>query len=108
MNLDPTDIYERLVKGGEEWADAQAAAELLEESKKTLVSQLGADSGLSSATAREAYAYAHDDYIDHVQRMVEARKHANKCKVRYDSAKIWAELLRTKNANERAAMGRAT
>ena len=104
--LNPHDIYERLVTAGEDWADQQAAAELLEETKKSLLSNLATEIDGSQA-AKEAFALRHPDYEKHIKTMVNARKAANKAKVRYDSAKIWSELLRTQNANERATMGRA-
>lgn len=108
MNLNPTSIYEKLVEEGEAWADAQEIAELMEETKKTLVAQLAAESGESSIAAKENYAHRHDDYKKHINAMVKARKAANKAKVRYDSARVWADMIRTKNANERAANRYAT
>lgn len=106
--LNPENIYERLVKLGDEWADAQEVAELMEETKKTLVSQLASDSDEKSIAARESEALRSDEYKAHIETMVKARKGANKAKVRYDSAKIWSELLRTKAATERAANRSAT
>lgn len=101
--IDTNDIHEKLVTLGEAWAESQAAAELLEENKKPLLSQLSTECNAESATAKEAYALRHEDYKKHLDIMVKARKAANKAKVRYDSAKVWVDLLRTQNANERAA-----
>lgn len=101
--MNPHEIHEKLVTLGEEWAENQAAAELLEECKKPLISQLSTECNEASATAKEAYALRHADYKKHIEIMVKARKSANKSKVRYDSAKVWVDLLRTQNANERAA-----
>jgi len=101
--MNPHDIHEKLVTLGEAWAEAQAAAELLEENKKPLLSQLSTESNESSSSAKEMFALRHPDYKSHLEIMVRARKGANKAKVRYDSAKVWVDLLRTQNANERAA-----
>jgi len=100
--IDPNEIHEKLVTLGEEWADAQAAAELLEETKKPLLSQLSTECNEQSAAAKEAFALRHPDYRKHIEIQVKARKAANKAKVRFDGAKVWVDLLRTQNANERA------
>lgn len=105
MRFDPNGVYEQLVRLGEEWADAHGAAELLEETKKSVLANLAADSNESSMAAKENYALRHEDYRKHLTAMVASRKAANKAKVRYDSAKIWAELKRTEAANERATKG---
>lgn len=102
--LQPDKIYERLVDLGEAWADAHAAAEHLEETKKTLLAHIAAGSEASSMAAKESDALRNEDYRKHLDAMVAARKVANKAKVRYDSAKIWAELIRTQAANERAVL----
>lgn len=101
--LDPKDIHERLVTLGTEWAEENAAAELLEETKKTLIAELMNECNEKSSNAKETYALRQRRYLDHIEGMVAARKAANKSKVRYDSAKVWAELKRTEAANERAA-----
>lgn len=99
----PQDIYEDLVKLGTEWADAEEVADLLEETKKTLIAQLAAECQEKSVAAKEAYAYAHKEYVEHLKVMTSARKTANRAKVRYDSRRVFAELLRTQAATERAA-----
>lgn len=105
--LNPDNIHQKLVELGLAWADDNAAADLLEETKKTLISHLAADLE-GSQTAKESYAIRHPEYREHIISMVDARHKANRSKVRYDSAKVWADLMRTKAATERAAMGTAT
>lgn len=101
--INPEHIYQKLVGLGEDWADANAAAELLEETKKVLLAQLMLASEASSMAAKESYALSDPSYKIHINRMVEARKEANKAKVRYISAQAWFEAKRTESANERAA-----
>jgi len=101
--FEPDKIYEKLSTLGTAWAELNFAAEMLEESKKTLISQLATDSNETSASAKESFALRHDSYIEHIRKMVVARKHANSAKVKYDSARMWAELKRTEAATERAA-----
>lgn len=108
MTINPHDLHRRLVDTGEAWADAQAAAELLEETRKVVIAQLMADSPEHSATAKEAWALRQEAYQKHITGMVQARKAANRAKVQYESAKVFCELLRTQNANERAANRHAT
>ena len=103
MNVHPNSLYEKLVEAGELWAEANAAAELLEETRKTLVSNLMSQCDEKSSTAKESWAYRQEDYQKHIQHMITARKEANKLKVRYDSAKIYTELLRTQAATDRMA-----
>lgn len=38
--INPSDVYEKLVKSGNEWAEANGAADMLEEAKKPILSQL--------------------------------------------------------------------
>lgn len=104
----PRDIYTELTKLGEAWAEANYKAELAEESKKSLLSELSAESEEKAASAREAYALRHPDYVDYIKDMVKLRFEANKAKVKYDSAKTYADMLRTEAANHRAAMREAT
>lgn len=105
--IDQDKITQRLVEAGEAWADREAAAQLLEETRKPLkgniIAELLADK--KPVTAAESLAYADPRYVEHVTKMVEARHAANKAKVRYDSGKIFTELLRTKEATKRVEMG---
>lgn len=102
--MDLNEIHAKLVKAGETWADEDAAASILEETKKTVLSQLKTMSKAGSDAAKETEALASEGFQGHVSNMVEARRKANRAKVAYDSMKTWVELWRTKAANERAEM----
>lgn len=106
--LNPDHIYQTLVAAGDEWADANAAADILEESKKTILAELMLRSEEKSSAAKETYALSHDDYKRHIKSMVEARRVANRQKVKFDGLKMLAELRRTESANMRAADRYAT
>lgn len=108
MYLDPDSIYERLEKAGMAWANADGDASLLEESRKIILSQLMAKSPESSVAAKEAWAYRHADYDVHIKGQVEARKEANRARVKWEAEKIRADLLRTKSVNERSTLGHQT
>lgn len=103
MALDADEVYSRLVKAGEEWSDLDAAASLLEETKKSVMAKL-INEAEGSVNAREYKALADPEYKRHVEGMVTARKAANKAKVRYDSAKVLAELRRSEESTRRAEM----
>jgi hypothetical protein len=102
--MDLNEIHAKLVNAGETWADEDAAASILEETKKTVLSQLKTMSKGGSDAARETEALASNGFQDHISNMVEARRKANRAKVAYESMKTWVELWRTKAANERAEM----
>jgi hypothetical protein len=101
-----TTIAERLASAGEEWADKEAAASLLEDTRKRVRAQVAVAhiaEGASAAKA-ELLAEASDQYHEHLQAMVEARKAANIARVNYDAGKTWTDLVRTQEATKRAEM----
>jgi Tfp pilus assembly major pilin PilA len=103
--INPDQIYQRLSEAGDDYADKDAAASLLEEIKKVLLSQI-MQSHEGSVAAREMAALADDRYVKHITVMVEARKDANKAKTRWLSAQAWVDAKRTEAATERAALKR--
>lgn len=103
MSLNPAEIYGQIVKTGDDWADKDAAATILEETKKTVLAEL-MNQLEGSIAAREAQALADPVYRWHVTNMVNARREAHKAKVRFDGAKLLADLRRTEAATQRAEM----
>lgn len=106
MTVSPDEVWERLRLAGDEWADLNYAAQLLEETKKSVLAQITSRfmAGGASKAAAEVEALAHDDYLEHLRSMVAARRDANKARVTYDTGKVWAEQSRTKAATDRAQM----
>lgn len=100
-DFNPEVLYKKLVEAGEDWTDKQAAAELLEETKKSVLAELmsGED---GPRNAREDVALASPPYRLHLTNMVAARKEANRARVRYDSMKVLAEMRRTQESTRRA------
>src|SRR3990167_7000134 len=88
----PDEIHERIVALGNDWADKDAAASLLEETRKSLLAQLYLASVGKSVADREAEAHAHRDYAEHVASMIEARRIAVRARVAYDAAKAWVDM----------------
>lgn len=106
MNFDPTKLAEQLLQHGSAWAEDNCAADLLEETRKTLRSQIAMkflpDAG--SVSKAEMAAEATQEYIDHIKSMVEARKKANISRVQYDSDRAFIELIRSQESTRRAEM----
>ena len=102
-DFDPEAIYQKLASAGEEWADKEAAAEILEENKKTVLAEIMA--GFQGSTAeRERCALADSAFKLHLKNMTAARREANRARVRYDSMKVLAEMRRTEASTRRAEM----
>lgn len=102
--MDSDQIYSEVIKSGEAWADAEAAASLLEETRKSVLAKLMNESAVASVAGKEMLALGDPEYRKHVEGMVLARKAANKARVRYDSAKILAELRRSEESTRREEM----
>src|SRR5262245_49615117 len=106
MKLDPERITHDVILAGEEWADAEAAARHLEETKSVVRAELATawmDEGATAAKA-EAKALAAPAYREHLTAMCEARRKANVARVLYDGARMRAEMLRTKEVTLRSEM----
>jgi len=101
--MDSDQIFHALVKAGEEWSDADAAASLLEETRKSVLAKLMNEAD-GSVAAREMQALASEQYTTFVAGMIKARAASNKARVRYDSAKTLSELRRSEESTRRAEM----
>jgi len=104
MRFDPTEIAERMRLAGEEWSDLDAAANMLEETRKSVLAELVNQSKGGSIAAKESEALADPAYKLHITNMVNARKEANRARVKYDTARAWVELVRTSEATKRAEL----
>ena len=107
MNID--ELYNKLVKAGETWSDLDAAATLLEETKKVILADLKRIivteySGTLSDAAATTIALQGKKYKDHIKLMVQARQEANRAKVQYYGMQTYVELYRTEQSTRRAEM----
>jgi len=106
--LNAETIYGKVVEAGETWADTDAAATLLEETKSSVLAELFVKQPQDlSIAVREHNAKADPVYRLHIVNMVNARQAANRAKVRFDGAKLLAELRRSEEATQRAGMRNA-
>ena len=102
--MDANELYHKLTHAGNSWADLQAACNILEDTKNTVLSQLMLKSQATSVAAKEIEAKASQEYIAHVEKTQEAMKAALKAKVNYEAIKIWIDLKRSEEATRRAEM----
>lgn len=102
-NRPESEIY---YEAGVTWADAQAAADLLEDLKSSFLSQRMQDwitQGMAVNKA-EATVKASPEWQDYVRKMVSARKTANTARVYLDSVKMRAGERNSEEANHRLSM----
>ena len=102
---DPARFSHAIVKRGEAWADAESAAALLEETRKSVLASQMVGHGDIPVSKAEMHALASPVYRQHVEAMVEARRAANKARVAYDGARAMMELARSAEATRRIEMG---
>lgn len=113
LYMDPDVEASKVEQLGIDWADKDADARILEETKKTLLAQLILEAQTTSKAAggrgmpvnqAENAALADPRYEAHLQAMVAARKAANRAKVRYESGSVRIELMRSLVATRREEM----
>lgn len=104
LHMDPNVETAQVESLGLDWADKDAAASALEETRKTLRAQLilehqkaARDTGNKTPAMNQLESLAEGDthYEGHINLMVAARREANRAKVSYDIAKERLTLLRS-------------
>lgn len=106
MNFEPYKLAHQMCSHGEEWADKNAAAQVLEELRHSVRSQISLRflPDVGAVSKAEMMAEATQEYIDHIKSMVEARKAANRARVQYDADKAFIDLVRSQESSRRAEM----
>lgn len=99
MNIN--NIIQELNDLGDDWADKNAAAQLLEDSKPSILGEGFLNSEGKSISEKEYMAKSSDTYKTHCREAVEARRLANRARVKFDAFKTKIELTRTVEANKR-------
>ncbi|TQV82838.1 hypothetical protein [Aliikangiella coralliicola] len=95
----------------DEYAVAKSQMEYLKEYRKTKKSQLIIEaerSGVKTVQSREAFAYAHKDYIELLDGLKVAMHDAEKLRLMIKAAELRIDVWRSQNANtrmERTAYG---
>lgn len=102
---DPDKLHARILELGTQWADADGAAALLEESRKSVLAQYALKMPGKSMAEREMGALACEPYMEHVRAMVAARTTALRLRVEYEAGKQWIEMVRSLESTRRMEMG---
>lgn len=106
MDFEPAKLAASLLKHGQDWADKKAAADLLAETKGSVLSQialkfLGEGFAVNKA---EMMAEATQQYQDHIAAMVLAKRDAIKAEVQYKADQTYIDLIRSQESTKRAEM----
>lgn len=101
-------LAEQMRITGEEFADADAAADLLEAQKRPLLAVLtnqerALDLKMSRREAEDR-ALADGSYQIHLHACIKARHKAAIARARYEAVKTFARAVQTQEANQRALM----
>ena len=89
---------------GEEWADLEAAASLLEDSKSAVMAQWQTELGDIPVNRAEQMVKSSARWRDYISDTIEARKRANKAKIYLESVKMRAMELHASEANQRTEL----
>ena len=114
---DASRIATLVARAGEEYFELDSVASALEENKKSYLAKLVLeymDAGVAGSkpgstrslpvSQAEYRAQGDPRFEEYVKNMVEHRRKANLARVKYDMGKIYIEMQRSSNANDRQEM----
>jgi putative sterol carrier protein len=87
-----------------DWVEKDSAANLLEETKSAVLSQMMARLGDIPVSHAERAVKSSEEWMDFITKMVRAREAANLAKVRCEFIKMKFSEWQSHNANKRAEM----
>lgn len=92
-------------RAGNQWAEAEAAASLLEDLKSSVLSEriadLVADDPKMAINRAEAAVKASQEWKQYIHQMVDARKQANRLKVQMEVLRMRFAQWQSEQANQR-------
>ena len=86
---------------GNDWAEKEAAASLLEDSKSAVMAQRQAELGDIPVNRAEQIVKASPDWMEYIEKTVEARRQANIAKVNMEMMKMKFQEHMSTEANNR-------
>ena len=97
LKFDPREIYERVVRCGDEWAKTRAQSNYIEEVGKILLANITSDLFNLKISATQANAVAKNDprWKIHIDGLKVAQLASYKAHVAYEGAKGWRDDLMT-------------
>jgi hypothetical protein len=87
---------------GEEWADLESAAQLLEDCKSAVMAQKQSVLGDIPVNRAEQTVKASPDWMKYIEECVKARHQANLAKIKLEALKMEFSEWNNSQANERA------
>ena len=97
-------ISEQFRIAAKEWVEADTAANLLEETKSAVLSQMMLEQGDIAVSRAEMQVKASPEWADHIAKMVKARESANFLKVRVEWLRMRFNEWQSAEASKRAEM----
>ena len=104
MEGDNRSWADRYRHAGEEWADKESAAQLLEDCKSTVMAQRQTAFGDIPVNRAEQMVKASPDWEEYIRSAVEARHQANLAKIRLEAIKMSFAEFNNTEANNRIEM----
>src|SRR5689334_11497227 len=92
---------EQFSSAGEEWAAKEAAASLLEDSKSAVMAQRQASLGDLPVNRAEQIVKASPEWMEYIEKTVEARREANLAKVNMEAMRMRFAEWQNHEANAR-------
>ena len=102
MTYCPNEIYQALLKTGEDYADKKAAYLLLDSMTKPCLSEAFRRTRGASATEKKELVFCDESYLKHLRIVVDARSAYLLAEVRYKSMQSLADARRTEASTRRA------
>ena len=99
--LDADAIYQRLLTAGETWTDLSAAAQALDLAAETMAAREFLTSP-GNIEERKALSKTSEPYQELRTAALTAWAKANKARVKYDTARVYCDMLRTVESTRRA------
>ena len=101
VDEDWTELY-RIA--GEDWADKEAAASVLEDTKGSVMAQRQAALGDIAVNRAEQIVRASPEWVNHINQIVQARKEANLAKIHLEVVRMNYMREQAEQANRRTEM----
>lgn len=105
MPIKDQPLSEQFRLAAEAWVDANAAADLLEETKSACLSQRAMALGEMSVAKAEMIVKSSEEWHEHLKAIVEARRVANRLKVQKDYIQMRFSEWQSADANARKERG---
>lgn len=100
--MDHKQIFLKIMSSSEEvfnnYANAKANYENLNEQKRVILAQLASTVEASSEAERRRSAECHPDYLEYLAGLAQANSEFRKAEARYNNLKVWLDCARSLNS----------